>query len=665
MNFFSLHIRQALITLLLAFALSPALLACKSTSTAESGVEAQPQPITVTGPEDLLQTDDTLVSIRVRLGGELPGLLRSLGSNDDIHMLADLLNAPDVFFAELGEGFEFSALDTRRPVYFSISELGNESFLNAAELGLPILEDEKPTFFLTRLLLPSSNPALLSSQIHQLIDEMDNNPTEPRIVAGIFEGPGFLRVEIPVQIRPVERSPEKTYQLAQAWLDALDLESLHPPSTTAYRPTAAFNAYINFESELATWARHDRLARFGSLERAMNDEYPLFPHGDEANDVRTRLEAISTLAVNSMVNDPMAAEFEDFSLHSDVTKTGAVTLDAVLTRTARGARIAEASRSTVTLPQIPGSHALSLDWSLDLQALTEEVGVPFWIEAFDNPAAGKSMGFDEMLARLTSSESEVAIVVTALQSPFALMSAEALNDTTVPLARAGTVRAFTLPAGSPLPVGLAATLIFDPAPGRQSQLQTLMKGIESNVPFAFEFDLRSVDGGRIELQLALGTSLFEVFHNVETSEIGEAIAEVNLDKLGPLRALIPPNLGLGQLDRVTLRFHDEDAYQSIRLAIDAGEETAALTSEHDVPLIPTPTSRCRTELAAAAFTHLDDLSVDGSAKVERYLETYAERAERCLGPDHPYAAEAEARLNLVRQWAAELGNDPSLSASAQ
>ena len=662
MNFFSLHIRQALITLLLAFALSPALLACKSTSTAESGVEAQPQPITVTGPEDLLQTEDTLVSIRVRFGGELPGLLRSLSSNDDIRMVADLLDAPDRF---VDGRFSLSALNTERPLYFNVSSLGNEEFIETASLGLPTREEEWPTFKLHRLLLPTDDADQLVAELKDMVDAFNANSPDAPIIFRMFKGPGFVRVE---NASPVSRGlshGESLHKQAHAWLDALDLENLSPPSPQTYRPTAAFNAYIHSESELAAWARHDRLARFGMLQRAMDDEYPLFPHDNEANDARTRLETISTLAVNSMVNDPMAAEFEDISLLVDATKAGGVTLDAVLTRTARGARIAEASRSTVTLPQIPGSHALSLDWSLDLQALTEEVGVPFWIEAFDNPAAGGSMGFDEMLARLTSSKSGIAIVVTALQSPFGIMSSEALGATRLPLARAGTVRAFTLPAGSPLPLGLAATLVVDSAPGRHTQLQTFVNGIESTFPYAFEYDLRLVDDSHLELQLVMGTSLFEVFHNVETSEIGEALAEVNLDKLGPLRALIPPNLGLEQLDRVTLRFHDDDTYQSIRLAIDAGEETAALTPEHDVPLLPTPTSRCRTELAAAAFTHLNDLSVDGSAKVERYLETYAERAERCLGPDHPYATEAEARLNLVRQWAAELGEDPSLSASAQ
>ncbi|RDV38111.1 hypothetical protein DV096_09865 [Bradymonadaceae bacterium TMQ3] len=665
MNSPSLLIRQTLIPLLLAIAISPALLACKSTSTAEREVEAQPQPITVTGPEDLLQTEDTLVSMRVRFGGELPALLRSLSDDPTLETVAAGLEDPVSLLVDHPHvDVDLSLLNTDRPIYLSFSSLGNEDFLQAASLGLPTREEEWPTFMLNRLLLPTDDPAQLAIELEKLFAYYSaENPDDPMVTRS-YEGPGFLRVEVATPVNLALSQGENLHKQAHAWLDSLDLEIL-PIASDAYRPTAAFNAYANSESELALWTRHDRLARFGTLQRAMDEEYPLFPHGDEADDARTRFEAISTLAVNSMVNDPMAAEFEDLSLHIDATKAGGMTLDAVLTRTARGARIAEASRSTVMLPQIPGSHALSLDWSLDLQALAREVDVPFWLEAFDTPAAGGSMGFDERLARLASSESGIAIVVTALQSPFALMNSEALDDTTVPLARAGTVRAFTLPAGSPFPVGLAATLLFDPAPGRQSQLQTLLKGIESNLPFAFEFELRPVDDSRIELQLVMGASLFEVFHNADTFELSEASAEANLDKLGPLRALISAQQGLDQLDHLTLRFHDDDAYQSIRLGIDADDQTAALTPEHDVPLIPTPSSRCRTELAAAAFTHLHDLSVDGAAKVERYLETFNERAERCLGPDHPYAAEAETRLNRVRQWAVELGEDPSLSASAR
>lgn len=664
MRFPSTLTRQAGAALLVVMTLSLGLTACKSTpSTGDDA--AQNQPIQVTGPEDLLQTEDTIVAVRMNFGGELPTAMRQLSNTRDVQQLAALLADPVAYLnAESGDDYDLSALDLERPVYISLSSLGNEAFLRAAGMGLPTREEEWPTYILFRVLLPTDDPALMATQFDVLLDEFDANTTDRPVVSRSFDGPGFLRVEIAIPMDQARNDSAETQ--AQAWIDGLDLEDLAPPSTAAFRPTAAYNAFVNADSELALWTRFESLTGLAILEASRRSEATAIMASSpeekaqlgDALVARAHLEAMSDLAMASVFSDPVSAEHEDISLHADANETGAILVDAVLTRTSQGARVGDASRATLALPQFDRDAFLALDWSVDLAAIAETTIAPFWKIAAEESA---STSFDELgtndaftRAHQTSS---LAMMNALAQYPMAMANAAALANAAFPVPRAGTLRGFALPQGGQLPVGLAAAMVFDNQPGTREQLQQLLSMGQMAIPMAFDAALIERDDTLIELRVALGATVAELFEGADEMEVSEPGFELDLNKLGQLRAMIPTQAGLRNVERLTFDSDDAQGHQSYRFGLNVEGDTVARNAENDAPLLTSPTFRCRTELAAAASTHLEDLSSNARTKADQYLSTFSERADRCIEPTHPYAAEAKARLDLAREWAAQLDDN--------
>ncbi|TXD37403.1 hypothetical protein FRC96_08285 [Lujinxingia vulgaris] len=651
--------RRVAITLLLALTLSPALLACKSTSTSP---DKTPPPIEVTGPEDLVQTEDTLLSYRVRPGGELPEAIRKISFHPMLAFAADALDDPVDVLLDLPDG-SLGALDRSRPLFFNVSSLGNEDFLQAVELGLPLREHEWPSFILTRWLLPTDDPAKLASQIDShYAPELAASPDDA-VVLRSFEGPGFLRVEVALPITTQHLPAREHHSRAQAWIDALDLASLPAPSIAAYRPTAAYNAYTKGTSEMAIWTRFDALARIASLNNA-------FLIARQA-DVRTmapkhRLETHRRLAFPSVINDPLVAENEDIALLLSATEEGAILFDIVTTPTAAGVRLRDDLSPGQALGPLGITPFLHVDASLLGVSPDDRDLKMFWtLNDIIGRQEDATLPTPDTLP-MTNGEGLLLGLLAAGHHPMTSMHRvrqTLASAMTAPLPQTVSMRAFHLPDVSPMPVGAAALLTFENTPEVRAAIEQTLEILRSQNTFLLDAEIRDVTE-QIEVRLSLGESAETRVRNADTRPSEGTHMAFEAAHLGELRALAPRGF-FDIFNRISLTAQTHDNVWSLRLALNAPPDLPALDLASDVPLLPTPTSRCRTELAAAAFTHLNDLSVDGSAKVERYLETYAERAERCLGPDHPYAAEAEARLNLVRQWAAELGEDPSLSASAQ
>ncbi|TXD35446.1 hypothetical protein FRC98_16660 [Lujinxingia vulgaris] len=648
--------RQLGTALVISAALSLGLSACKSSPEAQDEA-AQNQPITLSDPEDLLQTDDTMLAVRVNFGGDLPGAIREMGADENWQLIANLLEDPVTLFkSEPDVQVDLSALDTERPLYVTLSRMGNEDFLDAAGLGLPTRDEEWPTFALYRALLPTDDPALMATQFDQLVADFNADKPRSPLATRSFEGPGFLRVEIAAMMNSTRLPPGERMEQAQSWLNALDLENLALPTAAAFRPTAAYNAFVEADSELAVWTRFDALTHLGILEASMSRATNSRHTSGEPGLARFRMENLSRLATASVLNDPVAAENEDISIHLDATAEGAFFLDTVLTRTSQGARVGEAARSTVELPQIGGSHFLALDWSVDLASVSETIIAPFWeLQSKDTAVTSiNDLAANDMLARLGQTQTAVPMLTALAQYPMALITTAAFSNTAVPMARAGTLRAFALPQGGQLPVGMAAAMVFDNTPGMREQLQQLLTMGQMALPIGLDAALIERDDDAIELRLALGTTVSEAFEGTEMQSVSEATFELDLNKLGQLRALIPAQAGLNSFDRITFASHDGEGYHSYRIAMDAPGETVARTADNDATLLTAPTFRCRTELAAAAFYNLENLGSDAHAKADAYLGTFSERADRCIEPTHPYAAQAKARLEMAREWASQL-----------
>lgn len=649
MSFPASGARKAFFALILTLTLSPALFACKSTST--SPAESQSKPITVTGPEDLVQTEDTLLSYRVRFGGELPDAIRQISFHPMLAVAAEALDDPIDVLLDLSDG-SLSALDQSRPLFFNVSSLGNERFLQAASLGLPLRDDEWPTFILTRWLLPTDDPATLASQIDShYAPELAATPDDA-VVLRSFEGPGFLRVEVALPITTQHLPEQERHSRAQAWIDALDLANLPAPSVAAYRPTAAYNVYTKGTSEMALWTRFDALARLASLNNA-------FLIARQTN-VRTmtpkhRLETLRRLAFPSVINDPLVAENEDIALLLNATEEGAILFDLVTTPTAAGVGLRDDLSSGKALGPLGTTPFLRVDASL-LGVSPEDRDLKmFWTL---NDIISRQNDTDAALARpdtlpMTNGEGLLLGLLAAGQHPMAsvhrireLVSAAM----TSPLPEALSLRAYHLPEAHPLPVGASALLTFENTPEMRAAIEQTLEVLQSQQQFTLDSEIIET-ANHIERRLSLGEPLETGVNGVDT-RTGTHVA-FEAEHLGELRGFAPRGL-FDIFNRIDLTTRtDADAW-SLRLALNAPGDIVAADYASDVPLLPTPTSRCRTELAAAAFTHLDDLSVDGPAKVERYLETFNQRAERCIDPDDPYASEVEARLNMAREWAAEL-----------
>ncbi|RDV38112.1 hypothetical protein DV096_09870 [Bradymonadaceae bacterium TMQ3] len=648
--------RQLGTALLVSMTLGLGLTACKSSPEAQDEA-AQNQPITLSGPEDLLQTEDTLLAVRVNFGGELPDAIRSLEGATETKIVADLLENPVTFFMnEPNVQVDLSALDTERPVYVTLSNMGNEDFLDAAALGLPTLEEEWPTFALYRALIPTDDPALMTTQFDALVANYNADQPRQPLATRSFEGPGFLRVEIAALMNASRLPDGDRLEHARTWLNALDLETLALPTAGAFRPTTAYNAFLKAESELAVWTRFEAMAYLGILEASMSAQANTHQSAGESGLARFRLENISRLATASVVADPVAAENEDISLHLDADETRAITLDVVMTRTSQGSRVQQNINPAVSLPAIEAVHFLALDWSLNLANLADTTIAPFWELDYQG---GTSSGFDsldgnELRSRLSSYQLATPVLIAAGQYPMAWLqtSLQALGQN-IPLPVAGSVRAYVMPKGGSLPVGGASTLLFRNDPGVRDQLQQLLALGQSAIPTSFDAALIERDDNHIELRLNLGGAINESFADAEMVDVQETLVDFNVANLGPLAGFLPGDT-TQNLRRFALITRSSDEAQIIRVGINTTGELEAPTFAGDAPLLTAPTFRCRTELASAAFAHLEDLGTNAGEKADTYLSTFSERADRCIEPTHPYAAQAKARLDMARQWAAQL-----------
>ncbi|RAL25076.1 hypothetical protein DL240_02350 [Lujinxingia litoralis] len=642
--------------LLVAMTLALGLGACKSSpQVEETSVQVQNRPLAA---EDLLQTTDTLVAAKIRFGGDLPDVLLPLVDDANTELVVRLLRDPiTTIHEETGARVDLSALDTERPLYFSISSLGNEAFLKAAVLGLPARDEEWPAFTLYRLLVPTDDPALMSQQLFTAIQDINDSSRGPDTAALTFEGPDFVRLEVAVPTNAHHIDKENSAAQALTWLQSINLKDLAPPSPGLYRATAAYNAFVQAESEFAAWARLESIPMLGALEASMSPEVNrAFTTDDPGAGARQRLQNISRLATISALTDPVAAENEDISLHLDAAENNEVFVDAVLTRTSQGARVYQATDAPITLPALAANAFLSVDWSMNLAALADTVIAPFWeLQSTESTAptlenlGGNPAGLDPSRSNLVTS----AVVVAQYPMALAKTSSETLSGF-APLPRALSLRAFSVPANQTFPLGVAGALIFDKRPGVRDQLQGLLSMAQSMSPQTLDAALIDRDDDLLEVRLAIGTTVSAAFANATDQQASALDVELDLNKLGELRAFIPPSELFGFLQRVTLASHNEDAYHSHRIALNTHGATEPLQAAHDAPLLTAPTFRCRTELAHAGFVHLEDLSTAAEARVDAYLDTFSERAAPCIEPTNPYAPQAAARLELVRQWAAEL-----------
>lgn len=571
----------------------------------------------------------------------------------DSEALSALSSDPIGYLAETEElPNELPSLATDRSAYILLSHLGNLSFIQAAMLGLPTIRDQDwPAYVNVRVLLPSSDPESLMEELGPWLD----NLKEETIVEAtqLFEGPDLVRLEMAVEFQG--RAGIDGVD-AGDWLDDLQLDQLQPPATADFRPTPAYDAFVDGDAPLAGWAPIESLAILGtfeSLDRFARDYDRVGPTGQP----RYFMEGISRLATASVVDDPVAAENEDVSLLLSAHDADTLVADFYATRTEQGARIYRAMDSTIDLSEFATQDAfINLEFQADLDGLEGAATPPYWT-SLDTVAPidfdANMGGMANSLLPFTEEAGGFVTATMALQYPWTgFLLDRDLFAGMIPRPRALALEGLVLEEAPMLPLGVVAAGAFPDTDETRQSIRQLLQIADANIPGALDAELVDRDDEFVEVRLVWGLSLREGFAGSPPLRTLDAVKlSLHLDALDVLDGMAPEHQAPNFFDHIHVRSHSEQDYQTHRLsignlqALEAQPVTSRLESLRD------PSHRCRTEIAAAAVEHLTDLSRDPMAHIEAWAKTVEERAQQCMEPTDRAASLIQERIDLAWELA--------------
>lgn len=643
------------------FLLAAALLfGCSSAPTAD---DTDTSAKKLTGPADLVQTQDVLLAVRMEIDGlsTLTSLLQRLSqtmNEEGLRELADISPDPIGHLQHRG-GFpnDLPSLSRDEAGYFLFSQRGNEQFLTAAALGLPTRAEEAPKFFNIRALLPTDSPETLMEELKPWLAALEDDPDFA--ATRVFPGPGFVRLELAVSIAPETPGGDQ-------WLDDLRLDQLQPPSSAEYRPTPAFDAFVDSDAPLGVWAPVESLGTLGILEVFQIFESERQMVGP-AGTPRFSLEGVARVAAASSIVDPVSAENEDFSILFSADESGTLIIDTYNTRTAQGTRVHHALNEPVSLPGFNTANTfLELSWQVNFEALKNTIVAPFWqlLEAESEgdewgDAAMQGSAFGGVDTGSFSPVKDSALFPTlamALQYPWASLSmgADSMGGL-FPLPRALALEAFAIPDSAMLPVGAVLAGTFPNTPQNRMTIEGLLQAGESTLPMGFDATLLEREDGLIEVRVALGEELAKVFSSSQPpNQVSDTKLSLDVTPLQMLGGMIPGGEAMDLFDHIHVRGHSEDAYSTFRITFGAAEALSPHRVESRVDPRPNPTYRCQAEISSAAVEHLSDLRTDATGRVEAWATAVEERAAKCMEPNHPYVSMLRQRIELAREIAAEI-----------
>lgn len=616
------------------------------------------EPLELSAAEDLIQTPDVLMAARVNADelSELTPIFQRLAQSSGDPLLRDLADiSPDPVghLAKLhGLPNELPSLDRDQPAYVLVSTNGNLPFFQAAFLGLPTQTEEWPKFLNLRVLLPGADELSgeLEGWMNQLLAEnRDLGAYE------IYEGPGFVRLELAF-------TADGDQAGAQAWLADLNLEQHGPPASADFRPTPAFDAFVGQDTPFGIWARAEAFTALATLEALEQFEREYNQIGS-LGQARFFLTGVSRLATPSAVFDPISAENEDVSLIFAPATEESVTIDVYTTRTARGARIHAAATEPVSLPKVDHPEAfLNLRWQGDFDGVRSEMDKPHWT------SVDTGWGDDDMTAHLQGPGADglalsdgpdgAALLGMFMQYPWTTtaIGSQSMDDF-MPVPRAVAIEAFPTTGGHPqIPMGAVIIAAFEHGPDTRAAIEQLLMLGEAFAPGVLDAELVDRDDALLELRLAVNADLAESFDRTAAPvEITSGEFSLNVRAVQQYLQALPAGQAASLFDTIHVRSHGEQEYHALRITV-GGDQ--ALTPEPVAPRVDlkaVPTSRCRTEIAAAAVTHLSDLRGDSKAQVEAWAAEVEAIADRCVdASDTAMINLIKERIELARQLADEI-----------
>ncbi len=609
--------------------------------------------------EDLLQTPDVLMALRIepdRFAELTPALQRLADSSGDreIAQIAAASSDPVGHLAEeFGMPNELPSLDSERPSYLVASSLGNLPFLQPALLGMPTDPEEWPAYVNLRLLLPTEQPDSLSEELTPWLD----NLIDADIVGAyrLFDGPQFVRVEFTV---PFSGAGHRQGVDADAWLDDLNPEQLQPPAEVDFRPTPAYDAFVEADSPVGFWSpieSFSALAAFELLDVFASDYNQVGPAGQP----RFFLEGVSRIAAAGVAEDPLSAEHEDIAVLLSVQPDDAVAVDFHATRTERGADLHRTMERSYTLPELETASAfLHLGFLSDLDTLRQQAELPYWttIEEPDEPMGFESL--DQSALPFSDDDNLVFTTLTmALQYPWTgfLIGSEILEQF-VPLPRAMRLDGVVVEDNPELPVGAVLVGAFPDVPETRTAIQQLFMLAESYIPDMMDAEFLERGDELLEVRLVVGIELAEAFGDSPASvAVEEPSVTLDLTALDILEGMVEGTEEAADIfDTIHLRSRSEETHQSLRLSIGTSQELKPEPITSRLESLRAPQDRCRTEIASAAVEHLSDLQRDPQGKLDAWIAAVEERASRCIEPTDPAYSIIDAHIERARDLAAEI-----------
>ncbi len=565
-------------------------------------------------------------------------------SSDPIKTLAGEYQLPN----------ELPSLATERSSYLLLSHQGNLSFIQPAMLGLPTVRDSDwPSHVNLRLLLPTNQPDALIQELGPWIDVLkEETPVE---ATQLFDGDGFVRLEMAVPFRG--RAGVEGVD-AGDWLDELGLDQLQPPASADFRPTPAYDAFVDNDAPLGAWMPVESmaiLATFESLDRFARRYDRIGPLAQP----RTFMEGISRLATASVVDDPMAAENEDIAVLLAADGGDRFYADLYATRTAQGERVYQAMNTPIDLPGFAIQDSFArLEFQVDRQGLQTAARAPFWT-TLDTTAPvdfdADVGGIASAMLPFTEEAGPLVAATMAAQYPWTGFATDRdLILGLIPFPRALALEGMVLEDAPMLPLGIVATGAFSDTAQTHESIRQLLAIADANIPGALDAELVERDDEFIEVRLVWGLSLQQGFggspplHTIDTTKLS-----LQMDALDALDGIAPeqaPNF----FDHIHIRSHSDPDYLTHRLTIGSADAMAPQRVDSRLPSKRDATSRCRTEIAAAAVEHLTDLTREHQAKIDRWITAVEERAAECVEPTNPAASLIEERLELGRELAEEI-----------
>ncbi len=630
-------------------------MACSSTPDATD----DDQRLEFGAAEDLLQSDDVLLAGRVEFNEltKLTPLLQRLAQTADHPLLRDLADVSPDALGYLERNYDLSeeltALDDNRPTYVLVSDKGNQSFLRAASLGIPTEADEWPAYVNLRLLVPTDDVPALSDELDGWL--RDFSQAGVLDAYRLFDGPGFVRAELAV---PYDGAATVDGVDAEDWIDELDLDRLQPPVEADFRPTPAYDAFVDGDAPLGVWAPVESLRSFATYEllELFAQEYRRVA---DSGKPRFSLQGVARLAAASVADDPLSAETEDLSLLLRADDDGVLFVDYYATRTALGAKLMEARSTPMDLPILEGLNSfIELSGQADLVSVSETSVQPHWT-SLDDSTDFAGADFDVMAdSRLpfTDDLSGLVALTMALQYPWTTLAIAGDSISFIPLPSGLRVHIFDGGPAGPLPASIALVGLFDDAPGTHQAIEMLLAQGDDILPGMLDAELVVRSDDRLELRAAVGTQLSDAFGESATNESVEG-TQLSIDMAALQQAL--PGLATATeavefFGHIHLRGHSEDHYTTQRLTIGAEDAVDAAPLESRLDELAAASQRCRTELATLATEHLDDLRTAPRDLVDTWAEELLGHAQECLGSDHRDLDLIEERVDMARTLADEI-----------